>query len=455
VNPAAEKMLGWTATELVGKQMHTTVHHSHGDGSHYEHTKCPIYAAFRDGVVHKVDDEVFWRKDGTSFFVEYTSTPVWDRGSLVGAVIVFRDITERREAEDRLRKALDEVQSLRERLEEENDYLKEDIRQERRYHSIVGSSPAIETVLEQIELVASTDATVIITGESGTGKELIARAIHDASDRKDRPLIRVNCAAVPRELFESEFFGHVKGAFTGATRDRSGRFELADKGTLFLDEVGEIPIDLQGKLLRVLQERQFEPVGSNRTRNIDVRVIAATNRNLKEEVSHGRFREDLYFRLNVFPIQAVPLRDRLDDVPQLAQYFLKAAAQRLKMSPPTLKKHHVSQLCCYDWPGNVRELENVIERAVILSRGGELRFDLPETNVAVSTADVSSQAHAKERILTEAERRARTKSEIETAVRASDGRIFGPDGAAAMLGLKPTTLLSRMKSLGISRSTRT
>lgn len=455
VNPAAEKMLGWTATELVGKQMHTTVHHSHGDGSHYEHTECPIYAAFRDGVVHKVDDEVFWRKDGTSFFVEYTSTPVWDRGALVGAVIVFRDITERREAEDRLRKALDEVQSLQERLEEENDYLKEDIRQARRYHSIVGSSPSMETVLEQIELVASTDATVIITGESGTGKELIARAIHDASDRKDRPLIRVNCAAVPRELFESEFFGHAKGAFTGATRDRSGRFELADKGTLFLDEVGEIPIDLQGKLLRVLQERQFEPVGSNKTRNIDIRVIAATNRNLKEEVSHGRFREDLYFRLNVFPIQAVPLRDRLDDVPLLAQYFLKAAAQRLKMTPPPLKKHHVSQLCCYDWPGNVRELENVIERAVILSRGGELRFDLPETNVAVSTANASSQGHAKERILTEAERRARAKLEIETAVRASDGRIFGPDGAAAMLGLKPTTLLSRMKSLGISRSTRT
>ena len=455
VNPAAERMLGWTAAELVGKDMHTTVHHSHPDGTFYEHKECPIYAAFQDGAVHKVENEVFWRKDGTSFFVEYTSTPVWSRDTLIGAVVVFRDVTQRRDAEDRLRKALDEVQSLRERLEEENEYLKQDIRQEGRYHSIVGTSPAVETILKQIDLVAGTDATVMITGKSGTGKELIARAIHDASHRKEKPLIRVNCAAVPRDLFESEFFGHVKGAFTGAIRDRGGRFELADQGTLFLDEVGEIPIELQGKLLRVLQERQFERVGSDQTRNIDVRVIAATNRNLKDAIKSGRFREDLYFRLNVFPIQAVPLRDRLGDVPLMAQHFLKAAAARLNRPQPQLTKHHVTQLCRYDWPGNVRELENVIERAVILSHGGALRFDLPEANVSPSSVDIPPDPLPEERVLTEVERRARLKMEIETAVRATRGRIFGPNGAAAMLGVKPTTLLSRMKALGIARPTRT
>lgn len=453
VNPAAEKMLGWSASELIGKQMHEAVHHSHVDGSHYEHTECPIYAAFRDGAVHKIDDEVFWGKDGRPFEVEYTSTPVWDRGILAGAVIVFRDVTERRVAEKRLRQALNEVQTLRERLEEENDYLKEDIRQERGYHNIVGSSPAIETVMQQIDLVAGTDATVLITGESGTGKELIARAIHDASARKDRPLIRVNCAAVPRELFESEFFGHVKGAFTGAARDRIGRFELADRGTLFLDEVGEIPIDLQGKLLRILQEKQFERVGSDRTINIDIRIIAATNRNLSQETKRGTFREDLYFRLNVFPIQSLPLRQRLEDVPLLAQHFLQAVAERMKITPPRLTSRHIKQLCGYDWPGNVRELENVVERAVILSRRGPLRFDVPDVatdrRIIQPSADPTTE---RQRVLTEIERRSRAKSEIEAALRASSGRVFGPTGAAAMLGLKPTTLISRMKALGVSRT---
>ena len=266
---------------------------------------CPIYAAFRDGAVHQVDGEVFWRKDGTPVWVEYTSTPIRDRGVVVGAVIVFRDVSQRREADEKLHAALAEVDRLRERLELENAYLQEEIRIETNPRGIIGHSEAIQTTLRQVKLVAPTDRPpCMITGESGTGKELIARAIHEASDRRDRPLIRVNCAAIPRELFESEFFGHVKGAFTGAMRDRIGRFELADGGTLFLDEIGEIPLELQGKLLRVLQEGKFERVGEERTRDVDVRMIAATNRDLKQEVQRGRFREDLYFRLNVFPIES-------------------------------------------------------------------------------------------------------------------------------------------------------
>ncbi|MFO7705982.1 MAG: sigma 54-interacting transcriptional regulator [Halopseudomonas sp.] len=275
VNPAALKMLGWAERELIGKDAHSAFHHTHQDGSHYPSHRCPIYAAFNDGIVHVVDNEVFWRKDGSHFPVEYTSTPIRDDGRLVGAVVVFRDVSERRDAEKRLRLALAEVQSLKERLEMENAYLQEEIRAEHNYQHIVGRSEPIKHCIRQIRLVAPTDAPVLITGESGTGKELIARAIHQSSPRSQRPLIRVNCAAIPRDLFESEFFGHIRGAFTGATVDRPGRFELADGGTIFLDEVGELPLDLQGKLLRVLQEQQFERVGDARTRTVDVRIIAA------------------------------------------------------------------------------------------------------------------------------------------------------------------------------------
>jgi PAS domain S-box-containing protein len=313
VNPAAERMLGWKVEDLVGKDMHSIVHHTHADGSYYPATQCPIYAAFRDGAVHQVDSEVFWRKDGTRFFVEYTSTPIRDRGSLVGAVIVFRDITQRREADEKLRAALTEVEQLRKQLQQDNDYLQEEIRLQDNHRGIIGNGGAIQKTLRQIELVAPTDASVLITGESGTGKELIARAIHEASKRSHRPLVRVNCATVPRELFESEFFGHAKGSFAGALRDRLGRFELSDGGTLFLDEIGEIPLELQGKLVRVLQEGQFERIGEMRTRKVDVRVIAATNRDLGLDVRQKRFREDLFFRLNVFPIESVPLRERKDD----------------------------------------------------------------------------------------------------------------------------------------------
>ena len=234
-------MLGWNTDELIGQPMHRLLHHSRPDGSHYPQHDCPIYAAFKDGAVHQVNDEVFWRKDGGSFPVEYTSTPIFEDDKLAGAVVVFRDVTERKRAEHKLQQAYAEVEQMKERLEAENIYLQEEIRVDNDFKDIVGQSHAIHQVLNQIELVAPTHASVLITGESGTGKELIARAIHDRSERCDRPLIKVNCAAIPRDLFESEFFGHIKGAFTGALKDRAGRFELADGGTIFLDEVGEIP----------------------------------------------------------------------------------------------------------------------------------------------------------------------------------------------------------------------
>jgi PAS domain S-box-containing protein len=449
VNPAAARMLGYPAEALVGQDPHSLLHHSHADGSHYPVDECPIYAAFKDGAVHQVENEVFWRRDGSAFPVEYTSTPIRQDGRLAGAVVVFRDVTERRETEQRLRQALDELEQLRQRLEMENAYLQEEIREEHNYREIVGRSEALRRTIQQVEMVAPTDAAVLITGESGTGKELIARAIHQSSTRCDRPLIRVNCAAVPRELFESEFFGHVKGAFTGAMRDRAGRFELANGGTLFLDEVGEIPLELQSKLLRVLQEGQFERVGSDRTLTIDVRIIAATNRDLGREVAAGRFREDLYFRLNVFPIESVALRDRPEDIPLLALHFLHGACRRFGRENLRLSQADVGRLQHYDWPGNVRELENVIERAVIISRGNTLRLELPDIAESRTPAPAEPPGPAPAPLMTEAEKRARDRKMIEQALAACNGKVFGPGGAAELLGVKPTTLASRIKRWGI------
>ncbi len=448
VNPAAERMLGWMAEELVGKDIHSIVHHSHHDGRHYPNEDCPIYAAFRDGAVHKIDNEVFWRKDGSPVWVEYTSTPIRDRDLVVGAVIVFRDVSQRREANEKLRVALAEVDQLRERLQQENAYLQEEIRIETNPRGIIGQSAAIQSILRQVKLVAPSDASVLITGESGTGKELIARAIHEASSRQNRPLIRVNCAAIARELFESEFFGHVKGAFTGALRDRIGRFELADGGTLFLDEVGEIPLELQGKLLRVLQEGHFERVGDERTRTVDVRVIAATNRDLKGDAQQGRFRKDLYFRLNVFPIESVPLRARREDIPLLAQHFIISGAKGRKPGL-RLSEGDARRLSQYNWPGNVRELQNVVERAIILSQSGRLKIDLPEKmNLDLPSAN-PRKLPAHPTILTKSEFREQERANIQAALAASGGRISGDAGAATLLGVKPTTLASRIKALQI------
>ncbi|MFK8082538.1 MAG: sigma 54-interacting transcriptional regulator [Granulosicoccus sp.] len=448
LNPAAEAMLGYSADELVGKDMHTAIHHHRIDGSVYPSTECPIYNAFKAGTVNTVDDEVFWRKDGTSIPVEYTSTPIVDSGKVVGAVIVFRDISERRNNEESLRCALVENAALRERLEMENAYLQEEIRSRSEHHDIIGNSDSLNTLLAQIDLVSPTDANVLINGESGTGKELIAHAIHRASGRAERPLIRVNCAAIPRELFESEFFGHVKGAFSGALRDRIGRFELADGGTLFLDEVGELEMTLQAKLLRVVQEGKFERVGDERSRSVDVRLIAATNKDLKTAVEHGEFREDLFFRLNVFPIECTPLRQRASDIPLLAEHYLLSTCQRLNLAKPDLTRATVRTLMEYSWPGNIRELQNVIERAAILSRNGKLSIDLPSAISASKDAEpskLSVKPVVSDRILTAAELMAVEKQNLVRALAACNGKVSGEQGAARLLGMKPTTVFSRIK----------
>ncbi|MBW4935971.1 sigma 54-interacting transcriptional regulator [Marinobacter sp. F4206] len=449
-NPAAERMLGWRMDELMGRVLHRVVHHSHADGSLYPLKDCPIYAAFRDASVKRVGEDWFWRKDGSGFAVEYTSTPILDNGHPVGAVVVFRDISARQEARKELQNALEEVKSLKHRLEMENAYLQEELSAEHHFHELVGQSEAIKGIARRIGLVAPTDANVLVTGESGTGKELIARAIHQASDRRDRPMIRVNCAAIPKDLFESEFFGHIKGAFTGAVSDRTGRFELADGGTLFLDEVGEIPLELQGKLLRVLQDQQFERVGENRTRAVNVRVIAATNRDLKSEIQAKTFREDLYFRLNVFPIESVPLRRRLEDIPILAQEFLSRACQKFNRPTLVLRERDVETLKAYPWPGNVRELENVIERQVITANGC-LDLDLPgqDSPARAPAASTPPPRHFNGELMTEQELRDLEKKNLTQALTMSNGRVFGDDGAATLLGVKPTTLASRLKKLKI------
>jgi len=340
-------------------------------------------------------------------------------------------------------------------LERENEILLAETRENLGH--IVGESLALKKVLSQIATVAPTEAGVLVLGESGTGKELVARAVHELSARKDQPLVRVNCASIPKELFESEFFGHVRGAFTGAIKDRTGRFELADGGTLFLDEVGEIPLELQGKLLRVLQEGQFERVGDERTRRVNVRLVAATNRDLQAEAKAGRFRLDLYYRLSVFPIELPPLRERREDLEPLAAHFLRQGARRLGVPAPRLTKAHVQQLQSYDWPGNIRELQNVIERAVILARGhnGRLRFELPATGggasqppVALSAAPAESLADVE---LSLDELELRERAIVHAALVRTKWKIYGPDGAAALLKVKPTTLASMMKRLNLAR----
>ena len=345
--------------------------------------------------------------------------------------------------------AFEEIAFLKERLEEENTYLREEVTAVSGGGDLIGESPALRKVLQQIELVAATDATVLVTGESGTGKELVARAIHERSPRRDRPMVKANCAAVPEALFESEFFGHVKGAFTGALRDKAGRFELADRGTLFLDEIGEIPFAMQAKLLRVLQEQEVERVGDTRPRKVNVRIIAATNRNLKDEVIAGRFRGDLFYRLSVFPVENPPLRERRDDIPRLAEHFIRAAAKRLGRKPPKLTAGTARQLAAQDWPGNIRELQNAIERAVILAQSGPLIFDAPapRTPSPAAAMPVSDSP-----LLTRTELKQRERESIAAALAQTHGKVFGPAGAAALLGMKPTTLASRIKALGLERN---
>jgi transcriptional regulator with GAF, ATPase, and Fis domain len=306
--------------------------------------------------------------------------------------------------------------------------------------------------MQQVQLVAPTDATVLITGESGTGKELVARAIHEQSARSERTLVKLNCSAVPEGLFESEFFGHVKGAFTGALKDKPGRFELADGGTLFLDEIGEVPLAMQAKLLRVLQEQELERLGDTRTRKVNVRVIAASNRNLKKEVDEGRFRQDLFYRLSVFPIEVPPLRERREDVVPLAAHFIRQSARRMNRREPQISKAALDQLASYHWPGNVRELQNTIERAIILWRDGPLTFDLPASQPAEIPGE-RAKSTGNAAPLTREELKRQEREAIINALKQTNGRVSGTGGAAALLGMKPSTLASRISSLGINRRT--
>jgi transcriptional regulator with GAF, ATPase, and Fis domain len=350
-------------------------------------------------------------------------------------------------------RAFEEIQRLKAQLEMQNAYLQEEVVAAKAFGDLVGQSAALRQLVSQIDMVAPTEASVLILGETGTGKDLVAREIHRRSPRKDSPLVRVNCASIPKELFESEFFGHVKGAFTGAIKDRAGRFEAAEGGTLFLDEIGEVPLEIQGKLLRVLQEKHYERVGEDRTRRANVRIIAATNRNLKAEVAARRFREDLYYRLHVFPIQVTTLKERKDDIPLLAKHFVELSVKELRCPKPRLTRAAMARLQSYDWPGNIRELRNVIERAVILARGGLLHFDLPVTDSMpppISSAP-DPGAEAGLEFFTEAEMRRRERENLAAVLQSAGWKIKGADGAAELLGLKPTTLLSRMKKMGLKK----
>jgi PAS domain S-box-containing protein len=380
------------------------------------------------------------KNDGKPFLAEATLSRFEMRRQEF-YTLILRNVDDRLEAERR-------IQSL----EEQTAYLREEIKALRQFDRILGTSPALLSVLKEVEQVSGTDATVLILGETGTGKELFARAIHDGSARRRGPLITVNCAAIPANLIESELFGHEKGAFTGATQRRDGRFTLADGGSLFLDEIGELPLELQGKLLRVLQEGEFEPVGSGRTRKVDVRLIAATNRDLKTEVAAGRFREDLYYRLDVFPIRLPPLRERGDDVVLLACEFARSFARDIGREVEPLDEAVKRRLRAYSWPGNVRELQNVIERAVITAQSGKLNLDraLPEaTRPAARTG--ASEVDSGGRIRTVDEMRELERGNIVRALEACDWKVAGRNGAAQRLGMNPSTLTSRMTALKIRR----
>jgi transcriptional regulator with GAF, ATPase, and Fis domain len=350
-------------------------------------------------------------------------------------------------------RAFSELDRLRRQLESHNAYLKEEVDNVLSFGRIVGRSRELRHVLEQVDDVASTSATVLITGESGTGKELLAREIHERGRRSQQPFVRVNCSAIPREVFESEFFGHVRGAFTGAVRDRAGRFQVADGGTIFLDEIGDLPADLQPKLLRVLQEGEYERVGEDVTRKVDVRVIAATNRNLVEEVRAHRFRQDLFYRLSVFPLELPPLRSRRDDIPLLARHAIAEVSRRMGMAAPPLTQDDARRLQQYDWPGNIRELQNVIERAVILSKGAGLRLDMALTDLpaaATAPATPPPDADGQDVILTDRELRERERANLMNALRRAGGRVYGQGGAAELLGVNPTTLASRLRALKVT-----
>jgi PAS domain S-box-containing protein len=431
-NRAAQKLLGLTPEEvpgLLGKSLLAPV-------TETQERIAEALPALQQGEERTaIELELRRKDDGRPVFVQWWSKPE-PGGKFTRTMLV--DVTARVLAERE-----------RNRLRQQNEYLREEIKSEYNFDEIVGQARSLRAALERVRQVAPLDATALILGETGTGKELIARAIHNASPRRERPLIKVNCAALPTGLVESELFGHEKGAFTGAVERRVGRFALADGGTIFLDEIGEISQETQLRLLRVLQELEFEPVGSSRTVKVDVRVIAATNRDLAQAVADGSFRADLFYRLNVFPIHVPPLRDRREDVPTLARYFAEKYAAKIGKRLARVSRETLERLGAYPWPGNVRELENVIERAVILSPGPELEVE-PHL-LRAPALPPSPRAEPGDSASDSASLEALQRRHIAKALEQTRGVIEGPNGAARVLGLNPNTLRSRMKKLGIRR----
>lgn len=450
INKTARNILGLEEEDILGKDVHQLIHHHFPNGDPYPPEDCAILNAVKDGQAKTVATEVFWRSDNQPIPVEYTATPLDLNDKDRGSVVVFRDISNRLTRESALQDALAEVAKLKERLQSENEYLKNEMREAKNLSSsMIGQSKLMQSLRSQISVVGPTDATVLIMGETGTGKELIAEAIHENSPRREDSLIKVNCGAIPRELFESEFFGHVKGAFSGATADRIGRFELADGGTLFLDEIGELPPELQPKLLRVIQEGEFERIGDVVTRKVNVRIIAATNKNLASLASKNEFREDLYFRLNVFPIDAPALRNRLDDIPLLLSYFSQTICAKLALPEPHYDDDALRSLTSYSWPGNVRELQNVIERGCIVAKGGRFNFDyssLETERHEIRALEVPPPINCDYPSTLEDIQRLERELILQT-LRKTGGRVSGLRGAAELLKVKPTTLYSKLKRI--------
>lgn len=441
INPSAEKVFKCEAINLVGKSFcHALV----------QNDREKLQKLIHDLNTKPEGQRSLWipgglkalRTDSTEFPAEATLSQFQMEGR-VFYTLILRNVNERLEAEQKIRS-----------LTIETEFLKEELHELQHFGEILGNSPALMSVLRDIQQVADTEATVLITGETGTGKEVMVRAIHANSRRREYPFIKVNCAAIPATLIESEFFGHEQGAFTGATKKREGRFSLADGGTIFLDEIGELPFDLQGKLLRVLQEGEFEPVGSSRTQHVNVRVLAATNRDLQKEAQNGKFREDLFYRLNVFPIHLPTLRERGEDVVLLANTFVQHFAQRMGRTVAPLSPDSLRRLTAYHWPGNVRELQNVIERAVITAKNSQLNLDraIPDVEDKLPSPHETLKQELPTCIRTLQELQNLERQNILLALEQRRWKVSGEQGAARLLGINPSTLASRMKALGITRA---
>jgi PAS domain S-box-containing protein len=457
-NPAAARLTGWSVEELAGRSLESLYEQVDDD----KDSQCSVLRTLKSGEACQGAEKTFRARGGRTFPVECSCTPLQTGRQNRGAVVVFRDISERKASEAEVKQAVDKVERLRDRLQAEKLYLMDEIRGEQHFGEIVGDSPALREVLAQVARVAQTDTSVLIEGESGTGKESIARAVHDLSPRRQRPLIKVNCAAMSPGLVESELFGHEKGAFTGAHRAHAGHFELADGGSLFLDEFGELPAAVQVKLLRVLQDGEFQRVGAERVQKVDVRIIAASNRDLRSMVDAGEFRLDLYYRLSVFPLRVPPLRERIGDISLLVNAFLKRLEGKLGRRFDGVSERAMARLQLYSWPGNIRELQNVIERAAILSSGPVVDVSDPLLNLysassaaepgrqgadSVQTVEpMAGQSDGQARVVTLAEAE---RAHILKALRVTKGVVGGRNGAARLLDLPDSTLRSRMKKLGV------